>query len=63
LPALRQIDRKRQPDGTCAHHDDRIFGHLQADPILVGMAAIAELDSGLRHALKTLPLAKDAEAC
>ena len=33
-----------------AHHDDRIFGHNSARPILIGMPAITELGFGGRHA-------------
>ena len=50
LAALRQIDRERQPDRPGADHDDRMLGDVGAGPILVGVAAIAELDFGLlRH--------------
>ena len=54
LAALRQIDRQRQPHRPGADHDDRVFGHVRARPILIGMAAIAELGFGLRHAGSTL---------
>ncbi len=50
LATLRQIDRQRQPHRTCADHDDRVFGQVRTRPILIGMAAIAELGFGLRHA-------------
>ena len=52
LAALRQIDRKRQPDRPGADHHHGIFGRIGAGPILIGMAAITELGFGwLRHAL------------
>ena len=51
LAALRQVDRKRQPDRPRADHHDRMLGHVSARPILIGMAAVAELGFGLRHAL------------
>ena len=55
LAALRQIDRERQPDRAGADHHHGVFGHLGAGAILVGMAAIAELDFGwLRHAFTLL---------
>ena len=49
LAALRQIDRQRQPHGARADHDDRVFGEVRTHPILVGVAAIAELGFSLRH--------------
>ncbi len=58
LAALRQIDRERQPDRAGADHHDRILGQVGAGPILIGMAAIAELDSGLRACAQSA-LAKD----
>ena len=51
---LRQIDRQRQPYGTGAHHDDRVFGHARPRPILIGMAAIAKRGAGVRHEGSTL---------
>ena len=54
LAALRQIDRQRQPHRTGADHDDRVFGDVRARPILIGVAAIAELGFSLRHAGSTL---------
>ena len=50
LAALRQIDRQRQSHRACANDDDRMLGEIRTRPILIGMAAIAELDFGLRHA-------------
>ena len=55
LAALRQIDRERQPDRPGADHHHGMFGRIGAGAILVGMAAIAELDFGwLRHAFTLL---------
>src|SRR4030095_6284582 len=54
LTPLRQIDRKRQPDRPGAHHDNEILGRIGASAILIGVAAVAELDFGLRHALTLL---------
>ena len=51
------------PTGPGADHDDRVFGDVRARPILIGVAAIAELGFGLRHAAQTLALAKGADAC
>ena len=53
LPALREIDRQRQPDRPRADHDDRMFGHVRVRPILIGMAAIAEL--GVGRAMRSIP--------
>ena len=47
LAALRQIDRKRQPDRPGADHHDRILGNVAAAPILIGVAAITELSRRL----------------
>ncbi len=50
LAALRQIDRERQPDRPGADDDNAMPGDLGAAAVLVGVAAIAELDFGwLRH--------------
>src|ERR1700733_1402865 len=55
LAALRQVDRKRQPDRAGPDHHHRVFGRLRAGAILIGMAPIAELDFGwLRHAFTLL---------
>ncbi len=52
MAALRQIDRKRQPDGSGTDHHDGMLSQLGAAAVLIGVAAIAELDFGLlRHAL------------
>ena len=52
LTALRQINRKRQPDRPGADHHNRVFSRIGAGPVLVGVAAITELGFGLlRHAL------------
>jgi len=50
MAALRQIDGERQPDRPGADHHDRLFRQARARAILVGVAAIAELGPGLRHA-------------
>ena len=50
VAALRQIDRKGQPDRPRADHDHRMLGDSGAGAILIGMPAIAELGLCLRHA-------------
>jgi hypothetical protein len=50
MAALRQIDRQRQPDRPCPDDHDRMARGIRGRPVLVGMAAIAELgDRRLRH--------------
>ena len=58
LAALRQIDRERQPDRSGADDDDGMFGCIAADPILIGMPTIAELDFGHCAMRVNLALAK-----
>ena len=43
LAALRKVDRQRQPHGTRANHDDPMFGDVGTGPVLVRVAAVAEL--------------------
>ena len=50
VAALRQIDRKGQPDRPCADHDHRMLGDSGAGAVLIGVTAIAELGLCLRHA-------------
>ena len=47
LAALREIDRERQAHWPGTDHDDRMLRHIGARPLLVGVAAIAELGFGL----------------
>ena len=54
LATLREVDRQRQSDRAGADHDDRMFGDIGRGPILIGVAAIAELDPGLRDAIHLL---------
>ena len=51
---LRQIDRKRQSDRPGADHYHGMLSSLGTGPILIGVAAVTELVSGLRHALTLL---------
>ena len=54
LAALRQSDRKRQPDRPGTHHHHRMFRRIGGIAILIAMPPVAELDPGwLRHALTT----------
>ena len=46
LAALRQVDRKRQPDRPGTHHHDRMFSHVGGIPILIAMPPVAKLDFG-----------------
>jgi hypothetical protein len=43
LAALRQIDRKRQPDRAGANHDYRVCGNIGTGSILIGVATITEV--------------------
>jgi hypothetical protein len=43
LAALRQIDRKRQPNRAGADHDYRICGNTSTGSILIGVVTITEV--------------------
>jgi len=50
MAALRQIDRQRQPDRSGPDHHHRMARRICGGPVLIGMAAIAELnDPRFRH--------------
>ena len=57
MSALRKIDCKRQSDGAGAHHHDGMVCGIRRRAILIGMAAIAELQfERLRHGRQARPL-------
>src|SRR5258707_1175513 len=55
LAALRQIDRERQSDRPGADHHHGMFSRVSTAPVLIGVAAITELISGLAHAHVAVP--------
>ena len=50
MATLSQIDRQSQANGACSDHHHRMARGIGGASVLIGMAAIAELnDPGFRH--------------